>query len=1247
MTTLTSNETSTMKPSVVAMSTGVSIRVVEPGAAERSIALALGKSTVGSSDRCHVQLTDTSARPLHCLLVAEGSEVTVTRWAPGALLNNNEFASAPFHPGDVLQIGEAQLVLVIEANVVDVPASEPAASAPAVADLPEASFQSPATPASFPASPPHAHPTEPVASPVANSAEVDQLVERLQIANANARTRCRSLLEALRSLRGQSSAANNRIDELQSQLASTLAEREEVFTQLSKLRDDASEKESQSSEEVERLIGELTAAYEKASTAEAALATQVSESEQVRAELATLQGQREQWEQVRSAGELQRTKLAQALADREQQVEMLQGELEKIREAADKADACRVEQTEALEVLQAELEIAQAEKAELAAAQEQSLRYQQEIEQSLSDSEENLAVFQLELEKFQLTSRQTEKELGERKAALEELQLEFGQLSEERDQLAAKRTEYQLSEQGWEHEIASRDEQIQQLSSEIACLEAKIAESSQAVAGQTAEVEQVQRQLDTVTQERDQLLVAQAEQVERLEQWEQTVAARDQRIQELEAEHEGICEVLQSVEKGAFEQVDFCNKLEDQLGTIREERDQLASAVPEQRELIRQLQTTIAERDGQIGLLSDEFSKASERLSQLETQLAQRNASHETLESQLVEANVRCEQLETSNGHSEASKQEFEQQLAKYRNQIKQLQQDVDAAEQQRDALERTIADGSQSQESIQQQFSQLQTRYDQLESNYQSELDRRQQLDQQLAERDQDIQLFQVDLSTAKADQERNAELVSTLQQERETLNLQLTGLREELAAREAADSDQPMGGASTADEAQLVRIAQLEQDRAELLRRLEEQQQQTDHLGSEMEQAHECLGPADEATQDGVGSPFDEGASTSDETASEASDADVGFDVEAPVSWDVPTSTSEFDEHDPYADDAPYEPYTPADQEAVVDESATHDDLTDEFDAPVADADASESDDSDREPTGPLDEAPKNFDGAVNESVEPSEFEAAGTTAFDAPQDEPEARTQDFQPTSFIDQYQHLLEDDNGAGPESLQPVQPQAASPEPRENRLGAELDAMGSDQDDDSEEALQAYMSNMLSRMRGDTSSEPTPAPQVRNDEKLNQNPDPVEAVSAVLENVTPQASAEQPVDDEPFDLEKLKRSSAKPTLPADLSAMRELANSSARGAIAEHHKRRHVEKAVGLFIVCLVAVAVGGYMLWAAIAEQRLLGANFIGGSIASVVGSVGAVKLFGVAVSAIRMGSIERKAAATSQRSVQQASDDA
>ena len=1142
MTTLTNNDLS----AAVASST-LSLRIAQPGADDRTITLPTGKCTVGSSDRCQVHLTDAQVRPLHCLIVHEATGTLVTRWAPGVQLNGEDFATAPFQPGDCLQIGEVQMLLVAEnVAVVEEPQDQPELepeSTPVVAV--NNAFAMPST-VSIP------KPT----APVTNAFEA----EHLKAANEGARKRCRKLVGVLRTMRTEASSFDQRINDLEQQLSLALVEREQIHSQLSQLQGEAGERENQSSEEVDRLISELTAAYEKSSVAETALAEHVQQAEQFQLELASLQGEREQWKQVRSAGELQRSKLAQALADREKAIETLQAEIDQSRESARNAENNGAEQTATLEALQAELEQLRSEREQIVAERNESRQRQQEAQQSQADSEQNLAVFQLELEKFQITSRQTEHELSESKTALENLQAEFAPLSNERDELVTKRTEYQLREQGWEHELLSRDSLIEDLTGNVHELQASIGAANQEAASQVSQTENFEQQLGTLAVEREQLLAAQAEQGQKLSEWEETVAARDRRIKELEEEHVGICEMLQSVEKGAFEQVDSCNKLEEQLTNTRAERDQLAEAMPAQQEAIKQLEQALAERDGQITLLSDELTKTTQGHMQLETELAEGSSAYQALEGNLTELTTRCEELIATQDSSDQGKATVEQALTETQGQVDTLQQQLETAQQQRQELEQTLAQGSQSSETIQAEFNDLQARYEQLVNDHQAETDRRHERDQQLAGQQQDVELFQVDLKSVQAELERTVGQVSSLETERETMNQQLLGLREELASQEETAGD----GASVSEEL----LSKFEEEKSLLVQQVQQQAEQTEQLAGELEQAHQCLHTAEQAllqrAEEGAASPIEALVETPIETPEEASNE--------PVAWSS-------------------EPDAPALEE-------TTESVSEEFE--------------------------------ITPEPEPT---VSTSTAFDRPVAEPEEETPEFQPASFIDQFQGMLEED---GDEANMEFVQSEPEPAPVANKLGAEIDAMGaaSDEEPDDEADLEAYMSNMLRRMRGDESDDEATPPQASSSTTLNQNPNPVAAVDEVLGRVAPERETiEEPENLAPMNLEELKQSSSKPTLPTDLSAMRELANSSARRAISKHHKRLHREKALGWFLGCLLAIGLGGYMLLKAIAAQEFLGLGFLGGATGVLVGVVAGFKLLGQLLLAIRDGSQRPKSA--------------
>jgi hypothetical protein len=67
----------------------------------------------------------------------------------------------------------------------------------------------------------------------------------------------------------------------------------------------------------------------------------------------------------------------------------------------------------------------------------------------------------------------------------------------------------------------------------------------------------------------------------------------------------------------------------------------------------------------------------------------------------------------------------------------------------------------------------------------------------------------------------------------------------------------------------------------------------------------------------------------------------------------------------------------------------------------------------------------------------------------------------------------------------------------------------------------------------------------------------------------------------------LDANGMLRLARKPQASTDLSALRELANSTARTAIAHHRQRRHNQSAVSKAIICVLASAASGFLMWTA------------------------------------------------------------
>ena len=612
----------------------------------------------------------------------------------------------------------------------------------------------------------------------------------------------------------------------------------------------------------------------------------------------------------------------------------------------------------------------------------------------------------------------------------------------------------------------------------------------------------------------------------------------------------------------------------------------------------------------------------------------------------------------------EAEKSELQAALTENQQQIEQLNQQIESSAQQCQELEQIAAEGSKSKDSYQIELNELKARYEQLATEHQAEQQRRQQLDAELAERDQNLELFQVDLSSVRAELDRSEQQLKHLEEERTTLNLQLTGLRDELAAQES----------NLAPEQQSLQ-SKLQLERDELAEQLNSVRSQLEELQIEKtEDTQPELPTQEEATCESVDSeeqdatsasaeesdvpasspndttltgispdesvyPFDvsgadfSGISRPSQEKSESSSPsaelegqEVEYEEQADdeVSWDIPTQHSATDDEEvsEYSAAAFAAGETPPVVESDLEE--TEDYVTTDYQSSgIAEADATTAEYEDEFAEHTFDEPELVLEAQPEELVENIES-APSPLVPETPEVDPsEESAEEFKPTSFIDQYAHLLDEDGDTNDE---PVQPEPAQPAPVENKLGAELDAMQGEHDDDSDEALQAYMSNMLRRMRGDSNDDEATPPQPTQTTQLNQDPNPVAAVSEVLSNVAPQEVPE-PVNEDPIDLESLKRTSEKPDLPTDLAAMRELANASARKAIAKHHKKRHLEKAMGLFLVCLISICVGGYLLITATAAQDYTGVKFIGGAIAALLGVGGGLKLMGLLLAAIREGS--------------------
>lgn len=224
-----------------------------------------------------------------------------------------------------------------------------------------------------------------------------------------------------------------------------------------------------------------------------------------------------------------------------------------------------------------------------------------------------------------------------------------------------------------------------------------------------------------------------------------------------------------------------------------------------------------------------------------------------------------------------------------------------------------------------------------------------------------------------------------------------------------------------------------------------------------------------------------------------------------------------------------------------------------------------------------------PSAWDAVTPLAVEPS----SPSTREAGDVDEPEATTPleaeqpapAYTPTSFIDAYRHLLEPDDAPATQIMSAkggrpiIDDEFLSPAKVET---CDIPA------DESDDALEAYMANMMRRVRSSSpsyvSSQAVPE-------------DEPSGADAAIDH--PGALAAYPVDaatdanfiaDEPLSLETMRQATRKQPLASDFASLREMANSSARTALATHSERRRRESAITKIAIALTSMASAAYLM---------------------------------------------------------------
>jgi hypothetical protein len=269
-----------------------------------------------------------------------------------------------------------------------------------------------------------------------------------------------------------------------------------------------------------------------------------------------------------------------------------------------------------------------------------------------------------------------------------------------------------------------------------------------------------------------------------------------------------------------------------------------------------------------------------------------------------------------------------------------------------------------------------------------------------------------------------------------------------------------------------------------------------------------------------------------------------------------------------------------------------------------------------------------------------------AGGQVEAGAVEENPQ-KTLPIAPASFIEQYADIIEENieseelarensPAQSTRSSQRTQATVAMPDPVHDPVDEQTEAS-----EDHTSVLEAYMTGLLNRVCGVGQQASASGPSME-DGQENQDRAELRQPSVCVEvdlnersdtSGCPNGSTQtvdqskEEVVQEPvtwLELEDLKQSSCKPTLPADMGAMRHLANNSARKALADYGANRYRNTAVGkLLACCAAALAATILMLWS---DQPGDGA-FIGGCVAVVIGLICAFQLLHVLLKVVRSGS--------------------
>ena len=737
------------------------------------------------------------------------------------------------------------------------------------------------------------------------------------------------------------------------------------------------------------------------------------------------------------------------------------------------------------------------------------------------------------------------------------------------------------------------DSLAQQLSKREATLENLLKDSRQ-----------LQQEIESLQIERKRLTTTAAEQQQLYGELEVTLAERDEQIEEISAELQQSLKLLQALETVQGEQSSHAEQLRDELTALQSQQQQQQAELANSREQQVELEQVLAQRDGQVAQLRTKLAEAQQSLLQLEQSGVDQVGANKLLKEQLTEL-----QTEKSNWLEEESQ---------HRQQQFDLQQELSARDESIHDLTQQLAISHDHFSKLQQQLDNqlniaqgFETEALELRSQSEQQINeaaahnqRRVQLEQIVKQQQQSLAALQHEADVSRNELDLSVQHVAQLEQEQVAADQQIADLQAEvngqstIATRLQQEKDDLLARRDTLSD-------QLEQTRQELestCRELDRSQQecrdQHVHIANRAEEIAEASQEIESLR--------------SDKLALEQSVERKQIEIEE-IRTDLDYATKEL-QNTQQADLAePIEPdrqgSIPAEQPELFYEQAASDERSAGAFSEEPAVHPSDELGLGGDQVHELDEATEQVESettSVDYLCEPSTEQPSELFAAEAELEDRSPSTLYADESASCVQLVREESDDQESFGEELadeeltdeestdeEPTNDASNYKEPcnKVSKIGESYNLESNTEESD-EAALEAYMSNLMRRVRGESNS----------DVPVTPNPVVIEPPSASPE---PRFEAEerQPV---------VPQTHHQSPEPIDLSQLRTLANTSARQAISSHRRRHYLEAAAGKLFAGSIALGTSAYLFANA---TEFTDAAFYGGSLAAIVGSYWAVQL--------------------------------